>query len=448
MTGFRRAALLAGKDLRLLIRARLLLVTLILYPLVIALLLGSVLLGSSQSTRIALVNEDNTGSELRIGKKRFSIDEYRAEAKRYGVQLVDMDRGEAMRALDEGQVAGVLVIPRGFMGRLSTLLSPSELELHTGDHPLGRVVSQRVRGVAYRLNLRISKALVDTNVEYLRTLVTGGDVSVMGREFEIVGLKPAQKSLERVRKTTTDPQSQRDLDEVIEFADESSAALSLADNALEATATPVRIKTVRDSGKTPQLTARGFAFATAVMVAFACMVLSASLMAGERDERVLARLLASGVRAWHVTLGKLVAGAATGVTACLGLFAAVAIVAPQAWTRLPLLLACVAIAALAFSAAGMLIATIAPDSRAATLIAVLVVLPLAPIALLPAGTGIIGLLNDLTPLAPAQRLFNAVLFERDPWEAAARGSAHLIALTIPAAGAATLLVRRLGQRAR
>lgn len=406
----RTVRLLALKDIRMLLRTRALFVLLLAYPLLIAALVGALLLGAGRGATIALVDNDTSGEAVDINGREFAIDKYLERAREAGVDVRIMEEPEAMRALDEGQVAGVLIIPQGFVARLQTQLQPSKLEFHTGDNALGSVITQRVRGVVYNVNLQISEALVETNAEYLRTLVTGGTVEVLGEELDALGLDPAVELLEGAREFVDDEDARDDIDEVIDFADDTGTALDLADNALSAAAAPVRLKHVRSEGRSPQLTARGLSFALAVSVAFVCVVLVAASLAAERDERVLGRLMRGVISPTSVLASKLVLGAVAGTAFSIGLFVAFGLLAPQAWQRLPLLAGVVALASISFSAMGALIATVSRDARTATLVGVLVVLPLVPLGVAPMPE-IVAQVAEWSPFSSAQRAFNAVLFE-------------------------------------
>jgi len=437
---------LARKDIRMLARTRALLLLLLIYPLAVAAIVGGVLLQSGPP-RVAFVNEDKTGTVVNIGEKSFSIDDYVDKAEKSGVDVVRLNRKEAERAMDEGQVAGVLIVPQGTVARLETQLSGAKLEFLTGDNPLGSVVAQRMRGVIYNINLAISDALIQTNREYLDALVEGkDDVQVSGRSYDLYGLKPVAKDLKKARSEMedlgADEDTLDDLDRAINFAKDASAAISLADNALEATAAPVRLRVERTKGKSPLLTAQAMGFALSVAIAFVCVVLIGASLASERDESVLSRLLRGLAHGWEIIVGKLLLGAALAIVFSTGLFVAFAILAPQAWTRLPLLLCAVIVASISCSAIGALIAVLVRDARTATLVGILLILPLAPIALM----GIDGpgaWIENLLPVAPSRALFNAVLFDTNPWGTIAERSAQLLGVGLVTSLLATRLLRRL-----
>ena len=438
----RVARLLAAKDLRMLTRSRVMLGLLVGYPLLLALLLGTLLLNGATGAKIALVNLDQKHGAIEFGNKRFTIDEYRKNAEASGVKIDETTLPEAKKALDDGQVAGILVIPNGFIGTLQSGLSPAELKFYTGNNALGDVITQRVRGVIYSVDLQISRALVKNNSDYLKTLVKGGHVEVAGKRYKVLGLNPAKGQLRKVKQDVTTQRSEDRLDKVIDFASDTDVALGIANDALKATAAPVRLRHESTHGKSPKLTARAMSFALAVSIAFICVVLIAASLAGERDEHVLGRMVRGIATPVQIITGKLALGMVLAVGFSAGLFAVFAVLAPQAWTRLPLLLLMVLVVGATCSSLGALLATLTRDARTATLVAILVVLPMMPIALLGSLTSAHAV-AQLAPLSPAQDLFNAVLFDDSPWAAIARDGAILLAQLAVFGGASLRLVRRL-----
>ncbi len=429
----------------MLARTRGLLALLVLYPLVVAAIVGGVLLQQGPPA-IAFVNEDLSGDTVTIGEREFAIDAYVRQAESNGVTVVDATRDEAERALDEGQVAGILVIPQGTIAKLQTQLSGADLEFVVGDNPLGEVVAQRMRGVVYNINLKISDALIDTNREYLDKLVTGGEVVVTGESYDLYGLDSVEEDLADTRDELEEAGVAEDLlesiDRAVSFASDAGTAIGLADNALEATAAPVRLDVQRTEGKSPLLTAQALGFALAVSIAFVCVVLVGASLAAEKDEAVLGRLLRGLARPWQVLAGKLLLGSLLAIVFCSGLFVAFGILEPQAWTRLPLLLGAVVVASIACSSIGALIAVLVRDARTATLVGILLVLPLAPLALV--GTdGVVSWIENVLPVTPSRALFNAVLFDPSPWDAVRERSLQLLAIALVPMLLAARLLRRL-----
>jgi ABC-type multidrug transport system permease subunit len=173
-----------------------------------------------------------------------------------------------------------------------------------------------------------------------------------------------------------------------------------------------------------------------------CVVLVGASLAAEQDEAVLGRLLRGLASGWQVIVGKLLLGAMLAVLFSGGLFVAFAILAPQAWTRLPLLLGAVIVVSLACSAIGAFIAVLVRDARTATLVGILLILPLAPLALVGVH-GPMQWLENLLPVAPARVLFNSVLFDPHPWDTIRDRGIQLLLIALVPGVIATRLLRRL-----
>jgi ABC-2 type transport system permease protein len=177
-------------------------------------------------------------------------------------------------------------------------------------------------------------------------------------------------------------------------------------------------------------------YALAVTIAFLALLLSATALASERDENVIGRL-ARGL----VSFGQLVwAKVALAAAIALGLGAAIALVfgivieaggieGGEPWERLPLLLLGTALAGASLGAFGTLIGGLAREARTASLVALLVVLPivflgLVPKEVVPAAAWV----SEAFPFSHAAGFFQAALFDSDPWSTVGREAAWLIGL--------------------
>jgi ABC-2 type transport system permease protein len=102
----------------------------------------------------------------------------------------------------------------------------------------------------------------------------------------------------------------------------------------------------------------------------------------------------------------------------------------EPWVRLPLLAAGLALAGAALGALGALVGALAREARTASLVAVLLVLPIVFLGLIPAEIfAAAGWASDALPFAHGVRLFSATLYDVHPWGAVGRESAWLAGLT-------------------
>jgi ABC-2 type transport system permease protein len=95
-------------------------------------------------------------------------------------------------------------------------------------------------------------------------------------------------------------------------------------------------------------------------------------------------------------------------------------------------------------ALGALVGALAREARSASLVAVLVVLPILFVGLVPREVvPIAGWISDALPFVHAVRLFASALYDVDPWRTVLVEAAWLAALGLVAGLGARLAARRL-----
>ena len=446
----RRAALLLGKDLRILRRSRALVAALVLYPLLIALLVGLVARFAADRPRVAFVDLDRLPSVLVVGGEKFEIEKL-VEDVEDEVELVRLSEEEAERRLETGEVAAVITVPRGFASRLRGMARSPTLVLRTSGGGLSERVERQAEALVYNLNRRLQQAYIEANLEYVQIIREGGSGSFLGNDFDVVGLDAAARTLEEIERTTDDPAVAARAHELSLFVRQASIALGETGAALEATANPIRLETDEGRGRA-LVSAQLQAYALALTLAFLCIALAAAGIAAERDENVLARLARGLVRMRELVAAKValaaLAGVVLGVTLAVVFAAALELAAGdetvEPWRRVPLLALCLAVAGAAFGAVGVLLGVLAREARTASLVALLVTLPLVLLGLLPrAAVGPAAWLSEALPFAHAVRLFESALYELEPWRTLATELGWLVALAAAYATAARIGVRRL-----
>jgi len=114
----------------------------------------------------------------------------------------------------------------------------------------------------------------------------------------------------------------------------------------------------------------------------------------------------------------------------------------EPWARIPLLLVGVALAAAVVGAAGALLGALAREARTASLLAVLVVLPVVFLGLVPRGAlALAWWVSDFLPFAHAVRWFSAALYDTSPWRTLGIETLWLLGL-----GAVLWVLARLSMR--
>jgi ABC-type multidrug transport system permease subunit len=116
----------------------------------------------------------------------------------------------------------------------------------------------------------------------------------------------------------------------------------------------------------------------------------------------------------------------------------------EPWERLPLLAVGLALAGACVGALGALVGALAREARAASLVSLLVVLPIVFLGLVPREVvPAAGWLSDALPFAHAVRFFASSLYDASPWRTLAVEAAWLAGLALLFGLAARAAGRRL-----
>ena len=159
----KRSALVLGKDLRVLRRSPVLVGVLIVYPLLVAGLVGLVAGYGSSKPRVALVDEDHLPPVVHIGGRSFRIADA-IDTVGKNVHLVRMSPDEADRALRSGRIVATLTVPPGFLAELRSGLASPSLVYQTVHGGISSRVTQQVQALVYALNRRLQSAFVATDL--------------------------------------------------------------------------------------------------------------------------------------------------------------------------------------------------------------------------------------------------------------------------------------------
>ena len=439
----RAVMLLLRKDLTVLRRSPLLLGALIAYPVVIALLVGLVAGYASSKPRVAFVDEDGIPPVVAVGGHRFHIQTVIDQVAQQ-VTLVRMSRKEAASELASGKVVASITVPPGFLDDLVTTVRSPSLVLRTGSGGLAPRVTQQMQALVYQLNQKLQAGFIDANLRYVHLILHGGNASFLGKHFDVLGLDSMERELNGL------PPSAR-VERIRSFTRVARLALAQTGNALAATAHPIQLTQRKQKGRSWALSAQVQAYGIALTVTFLALLLAAGAAAAERDEGTLGRLRRGLVSLGQLVWAKVALAAVVGLALGAGLALVFGVVAEvggvtggEPWARLPLLFAGVLLAAAVVGAVGTLLGTLAGEARTASLLAVLVVLPVVFLGLVPRGAvPVAWWISDFLPFSHAVRFFSAALFDRSPWRHVGIESAWLLCLGVFFWTTARLGMRRL-----
>ncbi len=438
---------LLRKDLLILRRSRLTVALLVLYPVAIALLIGFALSRSPGKPRVAVVDETPPGETVQVGGRSVAVSSY-VERLFAGVDATRVGtRARAAAEVSSGKVLAAVVIPADIAAKVSSATLQAEVEvIYNGNALEQSLVSSQLRSALAEANLGFSEQIQRAASQVIGVLLHGGSLGALGSPGGFVGLARLPALLDRVIARTPPGPDRNSLEKVAGFAGFASQNLGLARRVLATIGQPIKIRsTVLDGRRTPLNT-----FAVVVAVSVSMMFLSVLLAAGgiamEREENALARLIRGLVPRELVLLEKILLAAACAFVVALAMLAGISAFVPLEWSRAGRWVAALACGGLAFGALGVAIGAIARDVRAASLLAFLLSLPLAFLALVPAGAvgrgfyDAIGVISFVFPFKAALQALDAAVNGARP---ALGGSvAHLLVLGLAFAAIARIGLRR------
>jgi ABC-type multidrug transport system permease subunit len=431
------------KDLQILRRSPLLVALLIAYPLVISVLIGLALSRSPEKPKVAIVNELSPGAQsFSVGGQRLGVSQFADQLFKSIDPVPVRTRAEAVAKVRSGSVLGALVVPADATRRLQDALAlagtapPTVEAIYNVEDPLkGQLVESTISARLAEANHALSAQLTRLAARYLHVLLAGGDFSILGQRFDVLGLQRSKQVLDQALRTLPRGSTEAaQVRQVASFAQVAIDNLDLSGPVLTAVGEPLRVKrTVLEGHRTP-LDAFAVAVAVTISLMFVCVLLGAGMLALEREEHAFGRLVRGLVSRLGLLAEKVALSAACAFVASLLLLCGVGIFVSLEWGRFGLWLAALAGGALGFAALGVAIGALAREVRAASLLALLLALPIAFLALVPAGSVTGGLydairvVSALFPFRPALQAVDAALNRTQP--GVGQALAHLAALVV------------------
>lgn len=441
------------KDLRLLRRTPIVTALLVIYPIVIAVLIGLALSGGPDKPRVAFLNEVPADTPLNVGGEEFDILGARDELCERIECVRVQSREEARELVTSGDVLGALILPADLIDKLQSLsgLTPEQptvsVLVNEEDPVKGDLVDERINSLLADANLRISRQVNEVAVGYLNILLEGGGFSFLGQGFEVIGLQRSAEILMDVRDELPPNSPDREaLEQVIEFSSLAAENLDVADDLLGAVTQPILVDKEVVSGDAPSLDVFAISVAATITLMFVTMLLVAGSLAAEREENAFSRLVRDLITKSGLLVEKILLGMIAALAVTLLMLLAIAPFVALDWSRFPLWLPAIIAGGAAFAAFGAAIGGAAREVRAASLLAFMVSLPIAFLSLVPSGTvsptlfDVIGVVTAAFPFDPSLRALQGALDSAGPslWVAAG----HLLALTAAYGLLARLALRR------
>jgi hypothetical protein len=444
------------KDLQILRRSPLLVTLLVIYPVVIAVLFGLALSGGPDKPRVAFANLVPPGeSEFSVGGRTLDAADY-ADRLFESIDPIPVDSREAaIEKVRSGDALGALVLPADATERLRAMLSlgggdPPTVEVYyNAEDPVKRrFVESTIEARLAEANAALSEVVLREAAGYIDVIVRGGEIPLpLVGAVQILGLERTRTIIDSI--TATLPRGSPDraaLDQVSRFAELAAENLDVSQPILASIGSPVRVRqTVVEGGRAP-LDAFAVAVAVTVSLMFVTLLLAAGLLALEREEQAFGRLVRGLVTRTALLTEKVVLSALCALAVALLMLFGLAAFVGLDWGRVPAWLAALFGGALGFAAMGVAIGGLAREVRVATLLAILLALPIAFLALVPSGSvdpllyDVVNVVSGAFPFKPSLRALDAAINGGE----LLLPVVHLLGLTAGFFVVARLALRRFG----
>jgi ABC-type transport system involved in cytochrome c biogenesis permease component len=407
------------KDLQILRRSPLLVALLVLYPIIIATLIGFAISRGPSKPRVAFLNEvPAAAGKLDLGGQSIDVSRYADEIFSRIEPVQVSSEKEALDKVRSGDVLGALIIPPDITQKLETGLESANVKVffNSEDPVKYRFVQDTIKSEVQDANAALTKQLTKVALGYLDLISKGGDVSLFGSHFNVLGLEKAEAIVRAAQASLPANAPEREqLAQVATFAKLARDNLKLSGGVLQSVGTPIKVQqTIVKGGHTP-LDSFAVAIAVTVSLMFVTLLLASGVLALEREENAFLRLVRGLVSRTGLLVEKVGLAAVCAMAVSLVMLAGIALFVSLEWGRFPLWLLGLGFGALAFGAMGVANGGVTREVRAASLLAFMVSLPIAFLALVPSGSvseglyDVIRVISALFPFKPTLEAMNSAL---------------------------------------
>jgi ABC-type transport system involved in cytochrome c biogenesis permease component len=440
------------KDLQILRRSPLQAVLLVVYPVLIALLVGFAISRSPGKPRVAFLNQVPQNTPFKIGNKSVDVVGARSTLCERIECVRVHSRQQAIDKVKSGDVLGALILPSDLVTKLQSLsgLNPQQptvqVIVNQEDPVKERLVDDRISSLLSEANLKIAREVAQISTRYLGLIQRGGSLNLLGQSFPVLGLANTERILRALEPAISDPAERLALAKVIRFAALANQNLDLANPLLSSVAQPIKVHKEVISGKTPPLDVFAVAVAATVTLMFVTVLLVAGSLALEREENAFARLTRGLVSRGALLAEKVGLGMLLALAVTMLMLAGLEIFLSLHWSRIGLWLIAILAGGAGFAAAGAALGAATREVRAASLLAFMVSLPIAFLSLVPSGSvspalfDVIRVLTGLFPFKPALHAMERALDASGPSMVTAL--IHLAVLTVVYGVLARFALRR------
>ena len=379
------------KDLQILRRSPLLVSLLVIYPIVIALMIGFALSSPPGKPKVAFYNEVARGKGLiNLGSQRIDLADYVNQLFESVQPIKVHSRDEAIAKVRDGEALAALIIPADLPSEIANLVNNGvgnptvELVLNAKDPLERQYVDQAIQSRLNQAEQAISRQVLGAATSDLRQVLDGGQINFGGQSVPLLGLRASRTIVAHAVATLPANSPVRaTLQQVVAFADVAIQGLNLASPVLGSIGTPLTVDQTELAGKTTPTDTYAAAIAVVISLMFVTVLLAAGMLAVERSENAYRRLVRGLVSPGALLSEKITLSAACAGIVTLMMSVFVSLFVHLEWARFPLWIVALACGGLAFGALGTAIGGVAREVSASSLLAFLLSLPIAFVALVP-----------------------------------------------------------------
>ena len=448
---------LLAKDLRILRRSPVLVGTLVIYPIVIALLIGFAISSPPGRPRVAVYSGVHGKGKIAFGSQRVSLARYANELYRSIDPLPASSPQQAVADVRDGRALAALIVPANIDRQIQQLIesgtgAPTVRIVLNSRNPFERaLVQQAIQTHVDEVQYAVSRQLMKLIISDLQKVLSGGSISFLGRTIHLLGLRGMRAIVQATIASLPKGSRLRSaLMQANEFATLAIDGLGFATPEIGGVATPLNVQELDVNGSSTPASSYAVAIAVVVLLMFVTVLIAAGMLALERAENAYSRLARGLVRPETLLAEKAILAAACALVMTLVTSAAISLFLALDWSGFPLWVVALGVAGIAFAALGVAVGALARDVSVASLLAFLVSLPVAFAALVPSDAVSSGLNSALAVISfafPFRAGLDAV-----SGAFSGNGSAiglpllHLAVLAVVFAGIARVALLRFGER--
>ena len=426
-----------AKDIRILRRSPVLTLLLVFYPAAIAVLIGLALSRGPGLPRVAFLNEiPPRDAVITLGTTRIDTTLYERQLFQAMAPVPVSTRAQAIADVRDGSTLAALIIPADLPHLLASADQSAYVQvIYNGDAINQSLVEDALESKLAQANAELAEQLEKVADGYIDLLLSGGRLSFLGLNFNVLGLRDSATILDGVLHGLPrgSPLRAR-IAPVAGFAKIAFNNLASSKQVIGAVGAPIVVRQQIISGHRTPLDYYAVAVAVTVSLMFVCLMLASGTLALEREENTLERLRRGLVSPVALLGEKALLATACAAFVGFAMLVGIGLFVPLHWSRAGLWLLAVAGGSLAFATLGVALGGLVRDVRAASLLALLVSFPLIFLALVPAGSVAVGLydairvVSAIFPFKAALEAVDAAVNRSSPGLWAALGHLGLLVL--------------------